>query len=177
MTYAPDGLYRTSLIAGWALVALVVVLALARPRPAGRLPASPPATVRAAWLWPLAPALGLLAEGWAGAVLTGLVAALALWLRGVAGAGHSAGGPPYRIGRVLLTPFPVAAALGAAGLALGYGGDAGAVAAQYLCLVALGLLLAAARVPPPPRSWLPARARAQDGPLRQDGPLQPAERR
>ncbi|MEU4535449.1 alpha-(1-_3)-arabinofuranosyltransferase family protein [Streptosporangium sp. NPDC023825] len=171
MTYAPDGLYRTSLIAGWALVALVVALALARPRPAGRLPASPPAAPRAAWLWPLAPALGLLAEGWAGAALAGLVAALALWLRGVAGAGHSAGGLPYRIGRMLLTPFPVAAALGAAGLALGYGGDAGAVAAQYLCLVALGLLLAAARVPPPPRSWLPVRARAQGG------PLQPAERR
>ncbi|MGS2643066.1 alpha-(1-_3)-arabinofuranosyltransferase domain-containing protein [Streptosporangium sp. G12] len=171
MTYAPDGLYRTSLIAGWALVALVVVLALARRRRVRDLPASPPAALRAAWLWPLAPALGLLAEGWAGAALTGLVAALALWLRGVAGAGHSTGGLPYRIGRVLLTPFPVAAALGAAGLALGYGGDAGAVAAQYLCLVALGLLLAAARVPPPPRSWLPARARAQDG------PLQPAERR
>ncbi|MEU8381087.1 alpha-(1-_3)-arabinofuranosyltransferase family protein [Streptosporangium sp. NPDC048865] len=158
MTYAPDGLYRASLVVGWALVALVVVLALARPRPAGRLPASRPAAPRAVWLWPLAPALGLLAEGWAGAALAGLVAALALWLRGVAGAEHSAGGLPYRIGRALLTPFPVAATLGAAGLALGYGGEAGGAVAQYLCLVVLALLLAAARVPPPARPWLSARA-------------------
>jgi len=170
MTYAPDGLYRMSLIVGWALVALVVVLALVRPRPLrGGLPASSPAAPRAVWLWPLAPALGLVTEGWAGAALAGLVAALALWLRGVAGAEHSAGSRPYRVGHALLTPFPVVAALGAAGLALGYGGEAGAVAAQYLCLVAVGLLLAAARVPRPPRRWLRVRAK--------DVPLQPAERR
>ncbi|MFF5113240.1 alpha-(1-_3)-arabinofuranosyltransferase [Streptosporangium sp. NPDC000509] len=170
MTYAPDGLYRMSLVVGWVLVALVVALALVRPRrPLRELPASPPAVLRAAWLWPPALVLGLVAEGWAGAALAGLVAALALWLRGIAGAEHSAGGRLYRIGRVLLTPFPVVAALGAAGLALGYGGETGAVGAQYLSLVAVGLLFAAARVSRSPRRWLRA--------WEKDDHLQPVERR
>ncbi|MEU4831974.1 alpha-(1-_3)-arabinofuranosyltransferase family protein [Streptosporangium sp. NPDC023615] len=161
MTYAPDGLYRAALIVGWALVALVAALALARSRPAvTTLAAAPAARVRAAWLWPLVPLLGLVTEGWAGAALAGAVAALALWLRGVAGAAHSAGGRAYRIGRVLLTPFPVVAVLGAAGLALAYGGESGTVVAQYLCLVVLGLLFAAVRVPPPPRPWLRTPAEA-----------------
>ncbi|GAA2992293.1 alpha-(1-_3)-arabinofuranosyltransferase family protein [Streptosporangium longisporum] len=175
MTYAPDGLYRTALLVGWALVALVAALALARPRRVRTLAAAPAARVRAAWLWPLVPVLGLVAEGWAGAALAGTVAALALWLRGVASAEHSAGGRAYRIGRVLLTPFPVVAGLGAAGLALGYGGEAGAVVAQYLCLTVLGLLFAAVRVPRPSRPWLRVPGTATPVPV-ETVPARPAGR-
>ncbi|GAA4206253.1 alpha-(1-_3)-arabinofuranosyltransferase [Streptosporangium oxazolinicum] len=178
ITYEPDGLYRASLVAGGILVALVAALALLRsrsgpgsrprfrfraesPRPEsprlGRfLPEAAPARVRAAWLWPLAPLLGFWVQGWPGALLVGVVAALALWLREVATAEHSAGGLPYRAGRVLTSPSPVVAVLGAAGAALGYGGDTGQTVAQYLCLAVLGLLFAAIGTRPLPRSWLPA---------------------
>ncbi len=97
-----------------------------------------------------------------------MVAALTLWLREVAAAGHSAGGLPYRAGRVLRSPLPVAVVLGAAGAALGYGGDTGQTVAQYLCLAVLGLLFAALGARPLPRSWLPAPAVSR--------PVQPAEK-
>ncbi|WP_329425775.1 alpha-(1-_3)-arabinofuranosyltransferase [Streptosporangium sp. NBC_01495] len=197
ITYEPDGLYRSSLVAGGILVALVAALALFRPRPRPRLrvrsrpekshpekprpeksppekfgygktlPEAPPARVRAAWLWPLAPLLGFWTQGWPGALLVGLVAALALWLREVATAEHSAGGLPYRAGRVLTSPSPVVVVLGAAGAALGYGGDTGQTVAQYLCLAGLGLLFAAIGTRPLPRSWLPAPAVSR--PLRPEG--------
>ncbi len=170
ITYEPDGPYRASLVAGGILVALVAALALfrSRPRPQRPLPEARPATVRAARLWPLAPLLGFWVQGWPGALLVGVVAALALWLCEVAAAEHSAGGLPYRAGRVLRSPLPVVVVLGAAGAALGYGGDTGQTVAQYLCLAVLGLLFAALGARPLPRSWLPAPAVPR--------PVQPAEK-
>ncbi|MFD0665966.1 alpha-(1-_3)-arabinofuranosyltransferase domain-containing protein [Thermocatellispora tengchongensis] len=159
IVYAPNGLYRASLVLGFALVALVLALCLIRDRPRAPLAAAPPAAVRAAWLWPAAPALGYWVGGWGGAVVLGAVAALALWARGVAAAEHGRG-RPYAVARALASPWPVLAGMGVAGVALaaggpvGYDGTPGQILSRVASLAVLGLLFAAigtVRPAPPPR--------------------------
>ncbi|MDP9862681.1 MULTISPECIES: alpha-(1-_3)-arabinofuranosyltransferase domain-containing protein [Streptosporangium] len=173
MRYEPDSTYRTALFGGWVLVLLVAALALVRPSGAAPPPATAPAAVRAAWIWPLAPLVGLWTGGAAGAAIVTGALALWAWLGAVARARHARLTSLPGLAGAATTPWVLAVPPGLAGLALAAGtvyGGAGASAAlagpltgavpQVLCLLTLAWLMASIpeRVPaaPPPARPAPA---------------------
>ncbi|MEV4745377.1 alpha-(1-_3)-arabinofuranosyltransferase family protein [Streptosporangium amethystogenes subsp. fukuiense] len=170
MRYEPDFTYRTALAGGWTLVLLVVALALIRPARPARSPGTGPAAIRALWVWPFVPLLGLWAGGFAGAAIVTGAAVLFAWLGAMAQARHARLGVLPGLAGVVATPWASAVPLGLAGLALAAGTFYGGVDAteaftgpltgvvpQVLCLLALAWLTAAlpdhapAASPAPPR--------------------------
>ncbi|MDF5751059.1 alpha-(1-_3)-arabinofuranosyltransferase family protein [Spongiactinospora sp. TRM90649] len=146
IVYAPDRLYHAFLVAGGLLVLLVLGSAVVRRRDGAGLHRTPPAPLRATWLWPLAPLLGYWAAGWGGAAVALGTCVLALWCR----TRTSPSDPTGRIAAVIASPWAVAGAVGLAGPATAYGGALGALGprvADAACLVALGLLTAAIGLP------------------------------
>ncbi|WP_433252535.1 alpha-(1-_3)-arabinofuranosyltransferase domain-containing protein [Streptosporangium sp. CA-135522] len=171
MRYEPDSAYRTALLGGWTLVLLVVALASIRPSRPVRSPAAAPAAVRAAFVWPLAPLVGLWTGGLPGAAIAAGALALFAWLGAVARARHAHLGTLPGLAGAAATPWALLAPPGLAGLALAAGtlyGGADATEAlarpltgvvpQVLCLVTLAWLMAS--IPRRPAAAPPSPGRA-----------------
>lgn len=171
--YEPDSAYRAALLGGSVLVLLVAAVAFTPARKRVRHPAgTAPAAIRASWIWPLAPLVGLWTGGFAGMAIVVAVLAPWAWLEAVAQARHSRGLLPGLAGAAA-APWSLAVPLGLAGLALAVSplyGPAGApaealsgVVPQVLCLVALGRLAASIPVHRPVTSpTLPALVRSPE---------------
>ncbi|MET9064354.1 alpha-(1-_3)-arabinofuranosyltransferase domain-containing protein [Streptosporangium sandarakinum] len=174
MRYEPDSAYRAALLGGGCLVPLVAALAFVRPRrTAARRAGAGAAVVRAAWFWPLAPAVGLWTGGVAGAVV--VTAAAALYARPVRLWGLRPGGsvPATLLRWAPAVPLLLAGLALAAGTAYGGTALAGAltgVVPQVLCLLALAWLPVAAPEPVPA-------APAAPEPVRRPEPAATAVRR
>ncbi|MEU0481945.1 alpha-(1-_3)-arabinofuranosyltransferase family protein [Streptosporangium sp. NPDC006013] len=164
MRYEPDSAYRTALVGGWTLVLLVVALALIRPAWPARSPGAGPVAIRALWVWPFVPLLGLWTGGFAGVAIVTGAALLFAWLGAVAQARHARLGVLPGLAGAMATPWALVVPTGLAGLALAVGTRYGGVDAtevltgpltgavpQVLCLLALAWLTA----------WLPDRAAAE----------------
>ncbi|WP_245789034.1 alpha-(1-_3)-arabinofuranosyltransferase domain-containing protein [Streptosporangium canum] len=169
MRYEPDSAYHTALLGGWTLVLLVAVFAFAPPSQRVLSPGAAPAAVRAAWIWPLAPLVGLWTGGFAGAALVTAALALFAWLAAVAQARHARLGALPGLASAAATPWALMVPPSLAGLALAAGtlyGRADATEAlakplagvvpQILCLLTLAWLMAS----------VPQRAPAAPSPAR-----------
>ncbi|MEV5408046.1 alpha-(1-_3)-arabinofuranosyltransferase [Thermopolyspora sp. NPDC052614] len=127
LRYAPDPSYRTALLGGFGLALAVVVLVLVPSRLRRGLRRVHAAWVRARWVWPAAPLLGLWIGGAAGAAITTGAAVVFLWLRRVATAQHAPDDSRlHRAARALLSEWTPAVLLGLAGLAAAIGAAVGA---------------------------------------------------
>ncbi|MFC4058122.1 alpha-(1-_3)-arabinofuranosyltransferase family protein [Planomonospora corallina] len=151
LRFEPDATYRTALAAGLVLVLLVVAVAAVPPRRRVRPPAgTAPAVVRRAWIWPLAPVMGMWTGGLAGVVIVCAALALHAWLETVAEARHARGGTLFGVAEAVTATWSPAVPLGLAGLAAALGrtlvpswqGLLTDVVAEVLCLVALAWLTA-----------------------------------
>lgn len=156
MRYEPDSAYRMALVGGWTLVLPVAALALIRSAWPAKSRGARPAVIRAAWVWPLVPLLGLWTGGFAGmAIITGATALFA-WLEAVAQARHARLGVLPGLAGAAATPWALVVPIGLAGLALAAGtryggldatevftGPLTGVVPQVLCLLVLAWLAAA----------------------------------
>ncbi|WP_189242769.1 alpha-(1-_3)-arabinofuranosyltransferase [Planobispora rosea] len=136
MNYAPDGPYRTALLAGAGLALLVVGLALWPGRGRPLRPAALPAAPRSAAL--VVPVLGFWVLGPAGAAVALLTFLLAVWAQQVAGAEHLADGWLRRAADAIRSPLVPAALFSAAGAGLAAGLPEWT--GQWTALVALAVL-------------------------------------
>ncbi|MFC4534593.1 alpha-(1-_3)-arabinofuranosyltransferase domain-containing protein [Sphaerisporangium dianthi] len=164
LRYEPDAGYRLALLAGLCLIVAVLALAAVRARPGRRPPGVGAARVRARWVWPAAPLVGLWTGGLTGAVLVSALAVLGLWLPRVLAAEHAGDSRARQAAQTALSPWLPAWALAVAGLSAAAGTAFGVeflrgAVPQICCLMVVARLLAAvpARDPaPPPSSATPS---------------------